>query len=671
MCGIVGYVGRRDVVPLLMDGLRRMEYRGYDSAGVVAVDDGKLRTLKAEGKLEHLREKLTREPLPGHYGLGHTRWATHGPPSERNAHPMVDSRHRLALIHNGIIENFLPLKKRLLAEGWTFSSDTDTEVVANLISSYLDGSSLREAVARACAELEGMYAFAVVAAAGGGSHAGNGTGGRHAGAGGPGAAGDLDDAGETDDTSGQEIVAARMGPPLVLGLARGEQYLASDPTALLAHTRDVIFLENGDLASLRPGGVRIWDRAGRPVERPVQHLSWDPVQAEKGGYKHFMLKEIHEQTQAVQDTLGARVDFERGRILLDNVRLPAGELRRIDRLHLLACGTSWHAALIGKFMIEQLARLPVEVDYGSEYRYRDPIVDDRVLAVGISQSGETADTVSAMEAARDRGARLFCVCNVQGSQATRLSDGVIYTHAGPEIGVASTKAFTTQLVALYLLALYLRQERDGGGGARHGGGSGGGARNGGGGLGGEAAAAAIDRHAIDALAHLPHAVDEVLRLQAGPMEELARRYFRSDSFLYLGRGINYPIALEGALKLKEISYIHAEGYPAGEMKHGPIALIDESMPVVALATGDQVFEKVKSNLQEVKARDGVVIAVTDRDPEELGGICDEVIAVPSVAPLLQPVVNVIPLQLLAYYIGVRRGCDVDQPRNLAKSVTVE
>jgi len=629
MCGIVGYVGQREVVPLLMDGLRRLEYRGYDSAGVVAVAGGELRTLKAEGKLDRLREKLADQPLPGHYGLGHTRWATHGPPSERNAHPMVDSRRRLALIHNGIIENFLPLKKRLLAEGWTFSSDTDTEVVANLISSYLDGS-LREAVARACAELEGMYAFAVVAAGGAAGVAGDGDG-------------------------AQEIVAARLGPPLVIGLAQGEQYLSSDPTALLAHTRDVIFLENGDLASLRPSGVRVWDRTGTPVERPVQHLNWDPVQAEKGGYKHFMLKEIHEQTQAVQDTLAARVDFENGRILLDTVQLPASELRRLDRLHLLACGTSWHAALIGKFLIEQIARLPVEVDYGSEYRYRDPIVDDRVLAVGISQSGETADTISAMETARDRGAHLFCVCNVQGSQATRISEGVIYTHAGPEIGVASTKAFTTQLVALYLLALYLRQARQDGGG------------NGIPRTDDDAAA----RSYIEDLAHLPQAVDEVLRLQAGPMEELARRYFRAESFLYLGRGINYPIALEGALKLKEISYIHAEGYPAGEMKHGPIALIDENMPVVALATGDQVFEKIKSNLQEVKARDGVVIAVTDRDPEELGGVCDEVIAVPAVAPLLQPVVNVVPLQLLAYYIGVRRGCDVDQPRNLAKSVTVE
>ena len=656
MCGIVGYVGQREVVPLLMDGLRRLEYRGYDSAGVVAVEGGELRTLKAEGKLDRLREKLAQQPLPGHYGLGHTRWATHGPPSERNAHPMVDSRHRVALIHNGIIENFLPLKRRLLAEGWTFSSDTDTEVVANLISSYLDGS-LRDAVARACAELEGMYAFAVVAADGAAGAAGHGDG--HAG----------ENRADEGGDGAQEIVAARLGPPLVFGLAQGEQYLSSDPTALLAHTRDVIFLENGDLASLRPSGVRVWDRAGRPVERPVQHLNWDPVQAEKGGYKHFMLKEIHEQTQAVQDTLGARVDFEHGRVLLDTVTLPASELRRLDRIHLLACGTSWHAALIGKFLIEQIARLPVEVDYGSEYRYRDPIVSSRLLAVGISQSGETADTLAAMEIARERGARLFTVSNVLGSQATRISEGVIYTHAGPEIGVASTKAFTTQLVALYLLALYLRQERQGGDGRDgRGAGGGGGIGHGGHGLPRDDDAG---RRYVEDLAHLPQAVDEVLRSQAGPMEELARRYFRSDSFLYLGRGINYPIALEGALKLKEISYIHAEGYPAGEMKHGPIALIDESMPVVALATGDQVFEKIKSNLQEVKARDGVVIAVTDRDPEELGGVCDEVIAVPAVAPLLQPVVNVVPLQLLAYYIGVRRGCDVDQPRNLAKSVTVE
>ncbi|MFL6264090.1 MAG: glutamine--fructose-6-phosphate transaminase (isomerizing) [Thermoanaerobaculia bacterium] len=608
MCGIVGYVGQREVVPLLMDGLRRLEYRGYDSAGVVAVRDGTLQTLKAEGKLDRLKEKLEKQPLTGRYGLGHTRWATHGPPSERNAHPMVDARRRLALIHNGIIENFLPLKKRLIAEGWTFSSDTDTEVVANLISSYLDGD-LRAAVAKAVKELEGMYAFAVVSV----------------------------------ETEGQEIVAARQGPPLVIGLAKEEQFLASDPAALLAYTKDVIFLENGDIARLTPAGVEMWDRAGKPVQRPVQHLNWDPIQAEKGGYKHFMLKEIHEQPQVVQETFGGRVDFERAEILFDTVKISKEEIDRVERLTLLACGTSWHAALIGKFLIEQIARLPVEVDYGSEYRYRDPIVSDRVLAVGISQSGETADTLSAMEAAHERGARLFSVCNVVGSQATRVSEGVIYTHAGPEIGVASTKAFTTQLVALYLLALYLRQ-------CKHG---------------------SIDRRYLDELTRVPQAVDEVIRRQEQHMDELARKYHRAQNFLYLGRGINYPIALEGALKLKEISYIHAEGYPAGEMKHGPIALIDQNMPVVAIATGDQLSEKTKSNMQEVKARDGIVIALTDRDPEDLGGIADEVIEVPTVSPLLQPIVNVVPLQLLAYFIGVRRGADVDQPRNLAKSVTVE
>ncbi|HEY0513836.1 MAG TPA: glutamine--fructose-6-phosphate transaminase (isomerizing) [Thermoanaerobaculia bacterium] len=609
MCGIVGYVGQREVVPLLMDGLRRLEYRGYDSAGVVAVRDGAFQTVKAEGKLDRLKEKLEKQPLAGHYGLGHTRWATHGPPSERNAHPMVDSRGRLALIHNGIIENFLPLKKRLIAAGWTFKSDTDTEVVANLISSYLEGGDLRAAVTRAVKELEGMYAFAVVSI----------------------------------ETAGQEIVAARQGPPLVIGLCEGEQFLASDPAALLAYTKDVIFLENGDIARLTPAGVEIQDRAGKRIERPVQRLNWDPIQAEKGGYKHFMLKEIHEQPQVVQETFAGRVDFERGEVLLDTVKMSREEVEKIERLHLLACGTSWHAGLVGRFLIEEIARLPVEVDYGSEYRYRDPIVSDRVLAVGISQSGETADTLSAMEAAHEHGARLFSVCNVVGSQATRISDGVIYTHAGPEIGVASTKAFTTQLVALYLLALYLRQ-------CKHG---------------------KLERHYLDELTRLPQAVDDVIRRQESHMDELARKYQKAQNFLYLGRGINYPIALEGALKLKEISYIHAEGYPAGEMKHGPIALIDENLPVVAIATGDQLAEKVKSNMQEVKARDGIVIAITDRDPEELGGIADDVIEVPSVSTRLQPIVNVIPLQLLAYFIGVRRGADVDQPRNLAKSVTVE
>jgi glucosamine--fructose-6-phosphate aminotransferase (isomerizing) len=607
MCGIVGYLGAREVVPLLIDGLRRLEYRGYDSAGVVVVRDHALAAVKTEGKLDRLVERLREQPLAGQYGLGHTRWATHGPPSERNAHPVLDSRRRIALIHNGIIENFLELKRRLIGQGFTFSSDTDTEVVANLISSYLEGD-LRAAVEKARHELVGLYAFAAVSA----------------------------------ESPEGEIVAVRQGPPLILGRGQEEQFLASDPSALLAYTRDVVFLENGDLARLRRSEIEVWDRRGEPVDRPTQRLNWDPIQAEKGGYKHFMLKEIHEQAQALQDTFGGRVDFETGEINFDTLHLDAATARAVSRLHVLACGTSWHAALIGKFLIEELARVPVEVDYGSEYRYRDPIVDPTVLALGVSQSGETADTLSAMEAAKERGARLFAICNVLGSQATRISEGVVYTHAGPEIGVASTKAFTTQLVAFYLFALYLRQAR---------------------GL-------KIESAHLQALAHLPNAVTQALE-QESHLEEMARRHFRAENFLYLGRGINYPIALEGALKLKEISYIHAEGYPAGEMKHGPIALIDEHLPVVAIATGGRVFDKVKSNMQEVKARDGKVIALTDRDPADLGVEADEVIRVPRVSELLQPIVNVVPLQLLAYAIGVRRGADVDQPRNLAKSVTVE
>ncbi|HEX6201699.1 MAG TPA: glutamine--fructose-6-phosphate transaminase (isomerizing) [Thermoanaerobaculia bacterium] len=615
MCGIVGYVGEKEVVPLLLDGLKRLEYRGYDSAGVAVVRNGSIDTCKAEGKLEKLVAKLADEPLAGSHGLGHTRWATHGPPSERNAHPMVDSRRRLALIHNGIIENFLPLKKRLEGDGWTFTSDTDTEVIANLISSYLgDGGDLLPAVQKAIGELEGMYAFAVVATGTNGATDGH-----------------------------QEIVAARQGPPLILGLGEGEQFLASDPAALLAHTRQVVFLENGDVARITPQSVEVFDREGEKLDRRPQRLDWDPVQVDKGGYRHYMAKEIHEQTQAVQDTFGGRIDFATGRVLFDSFSedLDAA-LAAATRLHVVACGTSWHSGLVGKFLIEELARLPVEVDYGSEYRYRDPIVDDTVVALGISQSGETADTLSAMQAARERGAKLLSICNVRGSEATRISAGTVYTHAGPEIGVASTKAFTTQLVALYLLALYLRQVRG----------------------------QEPDPGLAQQLAHLPQAIERAL---AGEREvrAIARRYHRASDFLFLGRGINYPIALEGALKLKEISYIHAEGYPAGEMKHGPIALIDPDMPVVAIATGDRVYDKVLSNMQEVGARDGIVIAITDRPAEELEDLADEVISVPRVAEWLQPIVNVVPLQLLAYHVGVRRGADVDQPRNLAKSVTVE
>jgi glucosamine--fructose-6-phosphate aminotransferase (isomerizing) len=607
MCGIVGYIGKRDVVPVLVAGLESLAYRGYDSAGVVVVRDGELEAVRAEGKLERLVDKLKGRSPVGSHGLGHTRWATHGEPSERNAHPIMDSKRCLALIHNGIIENFLPLKKRLTEAGWAFSSDTDTEVVANLISSHLEGD-LTAATRRALAELDGMYAFATVTTV----------------------------AGE------EEIVAARQGPPLVVGLGDDEIFLASDPAALLTYTKNVIFLENGDLCRLTRRGPQIWDRKGREVDRQPVRLTWDPIQVEKGGFKHFMLKEIHEQSQAVQDTFAGRVDFESNTVRFDDFALTLEEAAQIRRVQILACGTSWHSGLVGKFMIEELARIPVEVDYGSEYRYRDPVVGEGVLALGISQSGETADTLSAMEAASERGARLLTICNVPGSQATRISDGVIYTHAGPEIGVASTKAFTTQLTALYLLALYLRQQRG----------------------------MPIEPSHLSELARVPHALADIMDTEA-ELEELARHYARFEDFLYLGRGINYPIALEGALKLKEISYSHAEGYPAGEMKHGPIALIDESFPVVAIATGSRVFDKVCSNMQEVKARDGIVIAVTDRSTEEVERIADEVIPVPRVDELLQPVINVIPLQLLAYFVAVRRGADVDQPRNLAKSVTVE
>ncbi|MDX1644591.1 MAG: glutamine--fructose-6-phosphate transaminase (isomerizing) [Thermoanaerobaculia bacterium] len=610
MCGIVAASAGRDVVDILMSGLHSLEYRGYDSAGIVVVADGVLRTVKAEGKLERLRQKLEEVSLDGTFGLGHTRWATHGVPSERNAHPMVDSRQRVALIHNGIIENFLDIKRRLLDEGWSFTSDTDTEVIANLISSFLDDESadLVAAVRRAVSELEGMYAIAVVSTVG----------------------------------PEEEIVVSRHGPPLVIGLGEGEQFLASDPTALLAHTKRVVFLDDGEVARIRAGSVELWNAAGESIERQAEILDWDPVQAEKGGYRHFMLKEIHEQPQAVQDTFAGRVDFEERRVGFDSMRLADEVVERLERIQILACGTSWHAGLVGKFVLEELTGIPVEVDYGSEYRYRDPIVGPETLALGISQSGETADTVSAIRAARDEGAPVVSICNVLGSQITRLSDGVIYTHAGPEIGVASTKAFTTQLVAIYLLALWLRQQ----------------------------SGRPVERGLLDQLAHLPAAVDQAVRSEER-CESLAREYFRAENFLYLGRGLNYPIALEGALKLKEISYIHAEGYPAGEMKHGPIALIDPDLPVVAVATGERVYDKVVSNMQEVKARDGVVIALTDRDPEDLEGVADEVLSVPRVSELLQPIVNVVPLQLLAYFIGVRRGCDVDQPRNLAKSVTVE
>src|SRR4029079_9618168 len=549
MCGIMRYIVPRRVVPILVEGLRRLEYRGYDSAGIAVVNDGHVDIRRSAAKRANLEQVLATDPVSGAYGLGHTRWATHGRPTEENAHPHRDCTGRIVVVHNGIIENYLPLKRELEQQGHRFVTETDTEIVAHLVEREMAGDGLAAAVRRALGHLRGLFAIVLLSA---------------------------------DDP--ETLVAARNGPPVVVGLGDGEYFVASDIPAILAHTRDVVFLDDGELAIVTPSGVAVTDVTGRPREHGETRVQWDPVMAERAGYKHFMLKEIFEQPSAVGETLVGRLSPDRGVVTLDELGLDAAALKNVDRLVILACGTSWHAGLVGKFMVEQLARLPVEVDYGSEYRYRDPIVGDRTLAVVITQSGETPHTLAAMREAKRKGARSVAICNVVGSMATREADGTIYTHAGPEIGVASTKAFTCQLVALYLLALRLGQQR------------------------GVRAPAQAATH-FEALAHLPLLVEQVLK-SAGQIEEIASRFYTRRDFLYLGRGIHYPIALEGALKLKEISYIHAEGYPAGDMQHGPIALIDEQMPVVALAPHDDVFEKMLGNVQELKARGGSVIAIT-------------------------------------------------------------
>ncbi|MPY87409.1 MAG: glutamine--fructose-6-phosphate transaminase (isomerizing) [Luteitalea sp.] len=614
MCGIIGYIGEKPVVPVILDGLRRLEYRGYDSAGVAVVHNGVVHLRRSAGKLACLEEALSLAPLDGDYGVGHTRWATHGRPTEENAHPHRDCTGRLVVVHNGIIENYIELKHELQREGHRFVTETDTEVVAHLVEREMRGDGLEHAVRRALLSLRGLFALVLISA---------------------------------DDPS--KIVAVRNGPPIVVGLGEGEFFVASDIPAILSHTRDVIFLDDEEMAVVTRTGVQFTDYAGGTVSKVTQRILWDPVMAEKAGYKHFMLKEIFEQPWAIRETVLGRTSVEQARVFLDEARLGEAAVRSIERVLILACGTSWHAALVGKFLIEQLARVPVEVDYGSEYRYRQTIVSDRDLVVVITQSGETADTLAALRAARRSGPRTLAICNVVGSMATRETDGTIYTHAGPEIGVASTKAFTAQLVALHLLALYLAQGR------------------------GTLTPEEI-RAQVEGLTQLPLTVEKVLQL-APTIEEVARRFHSRRDFLFLGRGIHYPIALEGALKLKEISYIHAEGYPAGEMKHGPIALIDEDLPVVALAPGDHVFEKMVGNVQEVKARGGCVIALTTEGDTRIQALLSPVLDVnlqlPATDPLLSPVVMVVPLQLLAYYVAVRRGCDVDQPRNLAKSVTVE
>ena len=614
MCGIIGYIGDKQVVPILIDGLRRLEYRGYDSAGVAVVRDGAIELRRSAGKLARLEEVLASNPLEGEYGIGHTRWATHGRPTEENAHPHRDCTGRIVVVHNGIIENYLDLKRQLQKEGHVFVTETDTEIVAHLVERETRDDGLENAVRRALLYMRGLFALVLISA---------------------------------DDPN--KIVTVRNGPPIVVGLGENEFFVASDIPAILAHTRDVVFMGDEEMAVITPAGVEFTDYSGRAVSKKSTRVVWDPISAEKAGYKHFMLKEIFEQPMAIKETVLGRASVESGKVFLQEIQIPDEVLRDVERVVILACGTSWHSALVGKFLIESLARVPVDVDYGSEYRYRDPIVSKNTLAIVITQSGETADTLAALREAKKKGARSISICNVVGSMATRETEGTVYTHAGPEIGVASTKAFTTQLVALHLLALYLGQVR------------------------GTVSPEEARPH-LEALTQLPMLLEQVLKCEP-VIEEIAKRFYQRKDFLFLGRGINYPIALEGALKLKEISYIHAEGYPAGEMKHGPIALIDEEMPIVAIAPDDAVFEKMVGNIQEAKARGGSVIALITEGHDEFAQLMDPaqdfLITVPKAHPLLTPVLMVVPLQLLAYHIAVRRGCDVDQPRNLAKSVTVE
>jgi glucosamine--fructose-6-phosphate aminotransferase (isomerizing) len=626
MCGIVGYVGPKDVVTVILEGLRRLEYRGYDSAGIAVGSAGHgLELRRAPGKLRNLEEVIRQHPLHGSYGIGHTRWATHGRPTEENAHPHRDCSGRIVVVHNGIVENYLELKRELAEEGHTFVTETDTEVIAHLIEQELRSAEssgktmlLEEGVRRAARRLTGAYAISVISA-------------------------------DAPDT----IISARNGPPVVVGLGEGESFVASDVPGILHHTRMMYFLADGDVAVVTAQGVKFTNLAGDPVERKVEKILWDPIQAEKGGYKHFMLKEIFEQPRSVRDTTLGRISLETGEVFLGEMKITDDQFRAATQVNIAACGTSWHSALAGKYMIERLARVPTEVDYASEYRYRDPIADPRALGLLITQSGETADTLAAQREMIAKGSMTIAICNVVGSMVAREAHGTIYTHAGPEIGVASTKAFTAQLTALFLFALHLAQKR---------------------GTISPAESAAL----MEELSRIPGTIEEVLRQREGECRLLAKVYASAANFLFLGRGIHFPIALEGALKLKEISYIHAEGYPAGEMKHGPNALIDEALPVVVLATNDASspesmlrYEKTLSNIQEVTARSGRVIAIATEGNKQIHDLVEDVIYVPQAPELLAPLIEVVPLQLLAYYIAVRRGCDVDQPRNLAKSVTVE
>jgi glucosamine--fructose-6-phosphate aminotransferase (isomerizing) len=609
MCGIVGYIGRRDAAPLILESLRKLEYRGYDSAGIAVLHDGEVAIRRCEGKLSNLATMLGRQPMSGAVGIGHTRWATHGRPSETNAHP-----HRagdIVVVHNGIIENYLELKEQLMKRGTHFSSETDSEIVAHLVSEKIEkGLDFLDAVRRTLREIRGSYALLFL-----------------------------------NRRDPQRLIVAKNSTPIVIGWGEGETFIASDIPALLDYTRKVTFLEDGELGEVSVDSYRLFNGNGKALRRPVKEITWDAVAARKGGYAHFMLKEIHDQPRALADTFRGRISLKNGEVSLEGIHLTHSQVKRIKRIHLVACGTAWHACLVGKFMLEEIAGIPAEVDYGSEFRYRSPLMDPQSILLMVSQSGETADTLAATDIAHAKRAKILSICNVIDSSIARKSHGVLYTHAGPEISVASTKAFSTQLTALYLLAVALGR------------------------LNGKLKQTDA-RKLLRDLMHLPSWIEDALRLE-DEVKELARELMHSQDFLYLGRGVNYPIALEGALKLKEISYIHAEGYPAGEMKHGPIALIDEKMPVVVLAPRDRYFEKTIGNLKEVESRGGKVIVLTDDLKTSKEVSVFRLLTLPKASHYLTPIVMTIPLQLLAYYIAVHRGTDVDQPRNLAKSVTVE
>ena len=609
MCGIVGYVGNRGATSLLIEGLKRLEYRGYDSAGIAMSNGHGLETRKAKGKISMLESVVNGNPIHGSVGIAHTRWATHGAPNECNAHPQVDCKNEIAVVHNGIIENFSALRKMLQMQGHTFKSETDTEVLAHLIEAAMDGDPLEDGVIDALNLVQGTYGIAVISS-----------------------------------RDPDKIVCARNGSPLLIGLGDNEYYVASDAAAILQHTRQVVYLDDGEMGVLTKDGYEVLDLNARRVSKGVSRIDWSLDEIEKGGFEHFMLKEIFEQPQTIQNTMRGRLVVDEGFSKLGGLNLTKEELQSLDQIVITACGTSWHSGLIGEMYIEELARIPCDVEYASEFRYRNPIVTDKTLCVVVSQSGETADTLAAMREAKRRGAKTLGLVNVVGSTIAREDDGGIYLHAGPEIGVASTKAFTSQVIALALLTLKLARLRT--------------------------MSVVQGREVATAMLALPEQIQSILD-RAPEIEELAERFKDATNFLYLGRGYNFPVALEGALKLKEISYIHAEGYPAAEMKHGPIALIDSEMPVVFVAPHDAVFDKLVSNIQEVKARGGRVICITSQHEPVLDGMIDHEIRVPQTIDMLYPILTVIPLQLLAYYIAVKRGLNVDQPRNLAKSVTVE